>query len=227
MADLVLIVDDDEAVQTMLYKVIRSNSLEAHTASSGEQALQMAKAKQYDLILMDVNMRGMDGFEVVRALRAAKVQTPVIMLTARDDVRDKIRGLDKGADDYMTKPFVPEELLARIRALSRRQGEVLLEEISMEDLTLSLSTNDLLCGAKSIHLAFKEFEIMKILLSNQKTIVSKEMLISKVWGDDSDAEDNNVEAYISFLRKKLSFLGSRVQISTIRKVGYRLESGNG
>ena len=164
---------------------------------------------------------------MVRSLRAAKVQTPVIMLTARDDVRDKIRGLDKGADDYMTKPFVPEELLARIRALSRRQGEVLLEEISMEDLTLSLSTNDLLCGAKSIHLAFKEFEIMKILLSNQKAIVSKEMLISKVWGDDSDAEDNNVEAYISFLRKKLSFLGSRVQIATIRKVGYRLEADNG
>ncbi len=196
-------------------------------ANDGNDGLDYALYGDYDVIVLDVMLPGKDGFEVVRALRAAKVQTPVIMLTARDDVRDKIRGLDKGADDYMTKPFVPEELLARIRALSRRQGEVLLEEISMEDLTLSLSTNDLLCGAKSIHLAFKEFEIMKILLSNQKTIVSKEMLISKVWGDDSDAEDNNVEAYISFLRKKLSFLGSRVQISTIRKVGYRLESANG
>lgn len=178
----------------------------------------------YDVIVLDVMLPGRDGFQVVKALRAAKVRTPVIMLTARDDVRDKIAGLDFGADDYMTKPFVPEELLARIRALSRRQGEVVVEELSFGDLVLNISTNDLVCGAKSIHLAFKEFEILKILISNQKAIVSKEMLISKVWGDDSDAEDNNVEAYISFLRKKLAFVGSKVSINTIRKVGYRLEA---
>ena len=223
----ILVVEDELRLAEALQQIMQEQKYQVDVANDGNDGLDYALYGDYDVIVLDVMLPGKDGFEVVRALRAAKVQTPVIMLTARDDVRDKIRGLDKGADDYMTKPFVPEELLARIRALSRRQGEVLLEEISMEDLTLSLSTNDLLCGAKSIHLAFKEFEIMKILLSNQKTIVSKEMLISKVWGDDSDAEDNNVEAYISFLRKKLSFLGSRVQISTIRKVGYRLESGNG
>lgn len=223
----ILAVEDELRLAEALSQIMQEQKYQVDVANDGNDGLDYALYGDYDVIVLDVMLPGKDGFEVVRALRAAKVQTPVIMLTARDDVRDKIRGLDKGADDYMTKPFVPEELLARIRALSRRQGEVLLEEISMEDLTLSLSTNDLLCGAKSIHLAFKEFEIMKILLSNQKTIVSKEMLISKVWGDDSDAEDNNVEAYISFLRKKLSFLGSRVQISTIRKVGYRLESGNG
>ncbi|MBR3007799.1 MAG: response regulator transcription factor [Stomatobaculum sp.] len=223
----ILVVEDELRLAEALSQIMQEQKYQVDVANDGNDGLDYALYGDYDVIVLDVMLPGKDGFEVVRALRAAKVQTPVIMLTARDDVRDKIRGLDKGADDYMTKPFVPEELLARIRALSRRQGEVLLEEISMEDLTLSLSTNDLLCGAKSIHLAFKEFEIMKILLSNQKTIVSKEMLISKVWGDDSDAEDNNVEAYISFLRKKLSFLGSRVQISTIRKVGYRLESGNG
>ena len=223
----ILVVEDELRLAEALSQIMQEQKYQVDVANDGNDGLNYALYGDYDVIVLDVMLPGKDGFEVVRALRAAKVQTPVIMLTARDDVRDKIRGLDKGADDYMTKPFVPEELLARIRALSRRQGEVLLEEISMEDLTLSLSTNDLLCGAKSIHLAFKEFEIMKILLSNQKTIVSKEMLISKVWGDDSDAEDNNVEAYISFLRKKLSFLGSRVQISTIRKVGYRLESGNG
>ncbi len=223
----ILVVEDELRLAEALSQIMQEQKYQVDVANDGNDGLDYALYGDYDVIVLDVMLPGKDGFEVVRALRAAKVQTPVIMLTARDDVRDKIRGLDKGADDYMTKPFVPEELLARIRALSRRQGEVLLEEISMEDLTLSLSTNDLLCGAKSIHLAFKEFEIMKILLSNQKTIVSKEMLISKVWGDDSDAEDNNVEAYISFLRKKLSFLGSRVQISTIRKVGYRLESANG
>ena len=223
----ILVVEDELRLAEALSQIMQEQKYQVDVANDGNDGLDYALYGDYDVIVLDVMLPGKDGFEVVRALRAAKVQTPVIMLTARDDVRDKIRGLDKGADDYMTKPFVPEELLARIRALSRRQGEVLLEEISMEDLTLSLSTNDLLCGAKSIHLAFKEFEIMKILLSNQKAIVSKEMLISKVWGDDSDAEDNNVEAYISFLRKKLSFLGSRVQIATIRKVGYRLEADNG
>ncbi|MBQ7535367.1 MAG: response regulator transcription factor [Stomatobaculum sp.] len=222
----ILIVEDELRLAEALQQIMQEQKYQVDVANDGNDGLDYALYGDYDVIVLDVMLPGKDGFEIVRALRAAKVKTPVIMLTARDDVRDKIRGLDKGADDYMTKPFVPEELLARIRALSRRQGEVLLEEISMEDLTLSLSTNDLLCGAKSIHLAFKEFEIMKILLSNQKAIVSKEMLISKVWGDDSDAEDNNVEAYISFLRKKLSFLGSRVQIATIRKVGYRLEADN-
>ena len=222
----ILVVEDELRLAEALQQIMQEQKYQVDVANDGNDGLDYALYVDYDVIVLDVMLPGKDGFEIVRSLRAAKVKTPVIMLTARDDVRDKIRGLDKGADDYMTKPFVPEELLARIRALSRRQGEVLLEEISMEDLTLSLSTNDLLCGAKSIHLAFKEFEIMKILLSNQKAIVSKEMLISKVWGDDSDAEDNNVEAYISFLRKKLSFLGSRVQIATIRKVGYRLEADN-
>ena len=223
----ILVVEDELRLAEALQQIMQEQKYQVDVANDGNDGLDYALYGDYDVVVLDVMLPGKDGFEVVRAMRAAKVKTPVIMLTARDDVRDKIRGLDKGADDYMTKPFVPEELLARIRALSRRQGEVLLEEITMEDLTLSLSTNDLLCGAKSIHLAFKEFEIMKILLSNQKAIVSKEMLISKVWGDDSDAEDNNVEAYISFLRKKLSFLGSRVQIATIRKVGYRLEADNG
>ena len=164
-----------------------------------------------------------DGFSIVKELRASKINTPVIMLTAKDEVGDKITGLDKGADDYMTKPFVPEELLARIRALSRRQGEVIVEELSFEDLSLDISNAELRCKDKNIHLSFKEFEIMKILMSNQKTIIGKEILITKVWGDDSDAEDNNVEAYISFLRKKLSFIGSKVSLTTIRKLGYKLE----
>ena len=223
----ILVVDDDKNTRRLLRAVLEAEHYTVTTACDGEEALAVLDREHIDLAILDIMMPHMDGYEFTSLLRAEQNDLPILMVTAKQLPEDKKKGFLVGTDDYMTKPFVPEELLARIRALSRRQGEVLLEEISMEDLTLSLSTNDLLCGAKSIHLAFKEFEIMKILLSNQKTIVSKEMLISKVWGDDSDAEDNNVEAYISFLRKKLSFLGSCVQISTIRKVGYRLESGNG
>ena len=155
----ILVVEDELRLAEALSQIMQEQKYQVDVANDGNDGLDYALYGDYDVIVLDVMLPGKDGFEVVRALRAAKVQTPVIMLTARDDVRDKIRGLDKGADDYMTKPFVPEELLARIRALSRRQGEVLLEEISMEDLTLSLSTNDLLCGAKSIHLAFKDHRL--------------------------------------------------------------------
>lgn len=220
----VLIVEDELRLAEALSQIMKEQKYQVDVANDGIDGLEYAVYGDYDVIVLDVMLPGKNGFQLVRELRAAKIKTPVIILTARDDVHDKITGLDQGADDYMTKPFVPEELLARIRALSRRQGEVIVEELGFEDLTLSLSANDLSCGGKSIHLAYKEFEILKILLSNQKTIVSKEMLIRKVWGDDSEAEDNNVEAYISFLRKKIHFLGSRVTITTIRKAGYRLEA---
>ena len=221
----ILVVEDEVRLAEAISQILKEQKYQTDVANDGIDGLDYAMYGIYDVIILDVMLPGKDGFQIVKELRAAKKQTPIIMLTARDDVHDKVRGLDQGADDYMTKPFDPEELLARVRALSRRQGEVQLEELSFDDLTLGLSTNDLRCGSKSIRLAFKEFEIMRILLSNQKTIVSKETLIRKVWGDDSDAEDNNVEAYISFLRKKISFLGSKVSVVTIRKVGYRLEAG--
>lgn len=219
----ILIVEDESRLAEALGQIMREQKYQADIVENGRDGLSYALSGEYDVVVLDVMLPEMDGFEVVKRLRGAKVATPVIMLTARDDVRDKINGLDQGADDYMTKPFVPEELLARIRALSRRQGEVVLEEMAFADLVLNLSTNDLWCGSKSIHLGFKEFEILKILMANSKTIVSKDMLIFKVWGADSDAEDNNVEAYISFLRKKFLYLNSRASIGTIRKVGYRLE----
>jgi len=219
----VLVVEDEIRLAEALSQIMKEQKYQVDTANDGIDGLDYAMIGDYDVIVLDVMLPGKDGFQIVKELRAAKKQTPVLMLTARDDVHDKVTGLDRGADDYMTKPFVPEELLARVRALARRQGEVIVEELSFDDLSLNVSTNDLACGEKFIHLGYKEFEILKILMSNQKTIVSKDMLISKVWGDDSDAEDNNVEAYISFLRKKFSYLGSRVNISTIRKVGYRLE----
>lgn len=219
----VLIVEDEMRLAEALGQIMKEQHYQADVVYNGTDGLYCGLSGEYDVIVLDVMLPGENGFDVVKKLRDARIQTPVLMLTARDDVRDKVTGLDRGADDYMTKPFVPEELLARVRALSRRQGEVIVEELRFGDLILNLSSNDLWRGSKSIHLGYKEFEVLKILMSNPGKIISKDVLISRVWGSDSDAEDNNVEAYISFLRKKLHFIGSKVEIGTVRKVGYRLE----
>lgn len=220
----ILIIEDEKRLADALGQIMQEARYQADIVYDGRDGLAYASSGDYDVIVLDVMLPGMDGFEVVHHLRESKISTPVIMLTALDDVKNKITGLDSGADDYMTKPFVPEELLARIRALSRRQGEVILEELTFDDLTLNLSSNDLSCKNKSIHLGYKEFEILKILMSNPKILISKETLIVKVWGAESAAESNNVEAYISFLCKKFHYLDSKVTIGTVRKVGYRLES---
>lgn len=220
----ILIVEDEIRLAEALGQIMSEHKYAVDMVHDGADGLDYALSGLYDVIVLDVMLPKRSGFEVVRELRAKKIATPVLLLTARDEIMDKVIGLDYGADDYMTKPFSPEELLARIRALTRRQGEVVLEELSFADLTLNLSTYCLWAGSKSVHLGFKEFEVLKILMSNPKIVVPKEDLITKVWGMESNAEDNNVEAYISFLRKKLFFLGSRAGIGTVRKVGYRLEA---
>ncbi|SFG97594.1 DNA-binding response regulator, OmpR family, contains REC and winged-helix (wHTH) domain [Desulfotomaculum arcticum] len=220
----VLIVEDEVRLADALGQILAEQKYATDIVHNGEDGLAYALNGQYDVIVLDVMLPKRSGFEVVRKLRKQKNATPVLLLTAKDEITDKVTGLDCGADDYMTKPFAPEELLARIRALSRRQGEVLLEELTFADLRLNLSTYDLYRGEKSLHLGFKEFEVLKILMTNPKMVVPKEDLLTKVWGVESHAEDNNVEAYISFLRKKFFFLGSKVSIGTIRKVGYRLEA---
>ena len=154
-------------------------------------------------------------------LRRMSVSTPIMLLTARDSTADKISGYDSGADDYMTKPFSSAELMAHLRALTRRQGDVMFEHLSAGDLTLDLESYDLACNGKSIHLSFKEFSIARILMGSPGQVISKETLIHKAWGQESSAGDNNVEAYISFLRKKLAHLGSKAKIETLRKAGYR------
>lgn len=218
----ILIVEDERRLADALTQIMREQKYTVDAVYDGEDGFAYAKSNEYDAIILDVMLPKRNGYDVVRTLRREKIATPVLMLTARDELESKINGLDCGADDYMTKPFAPEELTARIRALTRRQGEVLLEEMLYEDIVLELTSNDLRCGAKRIRLSFKEFEVMKLLLLSQNTIVPKEQLIVKVWGPESEAEDNNVEAYISFLRKKLFYIGSKVGIQTVRKVGYRL-----
>ena len=219
----VLIVEDEVRLAEALGQIMREQKYAVDTVYNGMDGLDYGLGGQYDVIVLDVMLPGKDGFAVVRALREAQVATPVLLLTAKDEITDKVAGLDCGADDYMTKPFAPEELLARIRALSRRQGEVALEKLLFDDLTLNLSIYALERAGRSVHLGFKEFEVLKILMLNPSKVVPKEELITKVWGMLSEAEDNNVEVYISFLRKKLSYLNSTVSISTIRKAGYFLE----
>ena len=202
---------------------IRDRHYEVDTVYDGKSGLEYALIGDYALIILDVMLPLMDGFAVVKSLRQQKISTPVLMLTAREAINDKITGLDCGADDYMTKPFDYDELFARVRALTRRVGEVVLDALSFGDLTLNLDNAELHCGHKSVHLSYKEFAIMQQLLQHPSMIVSKENLIVNVWGSSSDAVENNVEVYISFLRKKLRFLGSTVQIITVRRIGYHLE----
>lgn len=222
----VLIVEDDIRLAQALGQILEENHYQVDLVHDGDQGLAYAESGSYDVIILDVMLPRKSGLEVVAELRRANVATPVLMLTARTTVQDKITGLDSGADDYMTKPFSPAELLAHLRALTRRQGQVVFEKIDFGDISLNLESHNLSCGSKSINLSYKEFSIANILISSKGQIVSKDMLISKVWGVESSAVDNNVEAYISFLRKKLKFLGSNTQIETVRKVGYRLESSS-
>ena len=219
----ILVVEDETRLADALAQILLENKYMVDVAHDGQDGLDYAMSGIYDAMILDVMLPRKNGFEIAAEMRRQKNQTPILMLTAKDAIPDKVTGLDSGADDYMTKPFAPEELLARLRAMTRRQGEVVLDEMSFEDLTLNLSTCDLKCGVKSVHLNFKEFEIFKLLMANSPQVTTKETLIVKVWGYESGAEDNNVEAYISFLRKKLYFLGSRVGIAVLRKIGYHLE----
>ena len=219
-----LIVEDDRALARTLGEMLKSAHFESDISYDGESGLDNGLSDTYDLIVLDIMLPKQDGFSIAKELRRAKIDTPILMLTARTETGDKVRGLDSGADYYLTKPFEMSELLACVRALTRRQGEVVMDELTFGDLTLNLSTCDLCYGDKKVRLGKKEFSIMRIFMTNGAAIVSKETLINKVWGFESDAEDNNVEVYISFLRKKLAFLKAPVQIATLRKFGYRLEA---
>ena len=222
----VLVVEDEARLAETLAQLLREQNYRVDVVYNGGDGLAYAESGQYDVIVLDVMLPGIDGYEVARTLRRKKNGTPILMLTARSEVADKVAGLDCGADDYMTKPFAPEELLARVRALTRRQGEVALEELTCYDLRLELANHTLNCGTKSVRLSPKEFEVLRLLMSAPGGVIPKDQLISRVWGLESEAEDNNAEAYISFLRKKLLYLGSAAAINTLRKVGYRLEAGN-
>lgn len=220
----ILIVEDETALAEAVEHILRKAGHNTDRVSDGQSALDYIRLGAYDLILLDIMLPKLDGLSVLRQIRSEGVQTPVLMLTARTTVPDKVAGLNAGADDYLTKPFDPEELLARVGAMTRRKGAMVLNELSFQDLALDLNTVTLRCGQRDVQLSPKEFALARLMLSEPSmTYYSKDLLISRAWGLDSEATDNNVEAYISFLRKKLRYLGSRVSIKNLQRIGYRLE----
>ena len=220
----VLIIEDEVRLASTLQDLLDMNGYTADVCHDGESGLDNALSGIYDVVLLDVMLPKMDGFTVLRNLRSAGNAVPVLMLTARSELSDRVEGLDCGADYYLTKPFEPRELLACIRALTRRQPELRnTDTVEYGDLKLDKSAFTLSCGDRSLRLSRKEFDMMELLMRNRDMVLTKETLLLKIWGYESDAEDNNVEVYVSFLRKKLDHLHSKVKIKTIRMVGYCLE----
>ena len=220
----VLIVEDEVRLAATLQDLLEMEGYTADICHAGESGLDNALTSIYDVILLDVMLPKMDGFTVLRNLRSAGNAVPVLMLTARSELSDRVEGLDCGADYYLTKPFEPKELLACIRALTRRQPELRSSDtVEFGDLKLDKSAFTLSCGNRQLRLSRKEFDMMDLLMRNRDMVLTKETLLLKIWGYESDAEDNNVEVYVSFLRKKLDHLRSKVKIKTIRMVGYCLD----
>ncbi|WP_337100624.1 response regulator transcription factor [Paenibacillus sp. YIM B09110] len=219
-----LIVEDEVHLAEALSQILKKNNYSVDVVHDGESGLDNALSGIYDLLLLDIMLPEMDGITILKTIREKGLATPVILLTAKGETSDKIAGLDYGADDYVAKPFSTEELLARIRAALRRKGEVVPDDaIKFGDIELNTATLKVSCKNKELKLILKESELLELLVSRKSAITSKEQIIEKLWGFDSEVEHNNVEVYVSFLRKKLNFLQSTVKINTIRGVGYVLE----
>ena len=219
----ILLVEDEVNLSRALKRILEQKGYYVDAVYDGPSALDYARGMDYQLLILDGMLPGLDGVEVLRTLRREGLSTPILMLTARSAVADKVTGLNAGADDYLTKPFDTEELLARVGALTRRTGEVVVDTASFGDLALDVRSGLLRCGEGSVQLSKKELEVMKAFLFQPGTPVSKEALLLRAWGGDTEATENSVEVYISFLRKKLKFLKSRVGIRTIPRIGYLLE----
>lgn len=219
----VLIVEDERNLAETLQQMLKENRFDSDICLDGEKGLQYAEEGAYDLIILDIMLPKINGFTIVEQLRNENNDTPVLVLTARSSVEDYVHGLDLGADYYLTKPFEMQELMACVRALTRRRGEVVMDTMRFGDLVLNKSTCELVCGDRSIRLGKKEFSIMHLFMTNGNVVVSKEQILHNAWGIESEAEDNNAEVYISFLRKKLRYLQSGTQIETLRKFGYKLQ----
>ena len=219
-----LIVEDEVRLADTLRQLLHRQGYTADVCHDGVSGLDNAMTGIYDLVVLDVMLPGMNGFQMVQRLRAANVAVPVLMLTAKSSLDDRVHGLDCGADYYLTKPFEPEELLACVRTLLRRGGGQLQEDTALTwgDLSLERATFTLGCGGREVRLSRREYDLMELLMRNGSQVVTKEQLLVKVWGYDSQAEDNNVEVYISFLRRKLTHLHSQVKIKTLRMLGYCL-----
>jgi len=220
----VLLVEDEEGLSQALVEIFKKNRISIDAVLDGKEGLKYAESQIYDAIILDIMLPGIDGITILKTLRENHNNVPVILLTAKDDISDKITGLDAGADDYLTKPFSSDELLARVRALTRRKGELKEESVTFGDLTLSKNNCELQSSTgEAIKLSLKEYQILNLLFEHPHQIITKEQLIEKIWGGDSNAEYNNVEVYISFIRKKIENLKVKIRIRTARGIGYSLE----
>lgn len=218
----ILIIEDEKVLADSLKLMLESKGFEAETVYDGESGEHYAMLNIYDLIILDIMLPKKNGCQVAKSIREKHNTTPVLMLTARSDIDDRVNGLNSGADYYLTKPFDARELLACVNALLRRQGSQ-VNELAFSNTRLDMESASLICGDNSIRLSAREFEVMRLLMVSGRNHISKETLLTKVWGYDSDAVENHVEAYVSFLRKKLVSIGSDVHIESVRRLGYHLE----
>ena len=222
----VLLVEDEKGISSAICQVLKKENFSIDPVYTGPDGLDWALDGNYDAIILDVMLPGMDGFTILNRLRAEGIKTPVMMLTARGDLQDRVRGLEGGADYYLPKPFQMEELIACLRAITRRGEGAPVMALSYGGVSLSEKDASLRNDAtgQSVKLGAKEFQLMELFLRNPGQILPKEMLIERVWGFESDAEYNNLEVYVSFLRKKLGFIGAAAKLKATRGLGYSLEA---
>ncbi len=219
-----LLIEDEKRMAQALCEILRLEKYEVDYYTNGFDGLAAIESDMYDIIILDVMLPGINGYEITKKARQSGIRTPILMLTAKAELDDKVTGLDSGADDYLTKPFMTKELLARLRALNRRNINTPDGTLTYEDISLDTSTSTLSCttNGQSVRLSEKEYRILEYLIANQGRILTCEQLAVKVWGLESDAEYNNVEVYMSFSRKKLIFVGAKTEIKAVRGIGYEL-----
>lgn len=222
----ILIIEDEKLLADSLKALLQHKGFDVEVVYDGEEGADYAQLGIYDLLILDVMMPGLNGYEVARRVRNKRCGTPILMLTAKSSLEDRIEGLNAGADYYLTKPFDTRELLACINALLRRQGNQ-VDELVYGNTALDLASGTLVCGENSIRLSAREFDVMRFLLQSRGQNLSKEVILARVWGYDSNAVENHVEVYVGFLRKKLSAIGSNLRITAIRRLGYHLEVEEG
>ena len=220
----ILLVEDEKRMAQALCEILRLEKYDVDHYDNGTDGLTAIESNIYDIVILDVMLPGMNGYEVAKRARRKGIATPILMLTAKAELDDKVTGLDSGADDYLTKPFMTKELLARLRALYRRTMNTLDGNLSFGDITLDTNTLELSCitSGLSVRLSEKEYRILEYLVSNSGKILTREQLAVKIWGFESESEYNNVEVYMSFTRKKLAFVEAKTEIKAIRGVGYEL-----
>ena len=223
----ILIIEDEYSLADAVAETLKNENFNICIKTNGEDGEDEALTDNYDLILLDVMLPKKNGFDILRSLRNMDIKTPIIMLTAKSEIDDKLNGLEHGADDYITKPFAMRELVARVKAVLKRSNNIENTDLlEFEDLKLDLNNSKLICDLNEIQLSSKELELLEQLLINKNRITSREAIAERIWGFESDVEYNNVEVYITFIRRKLKLINSKVNVKAVRGIGYKLEVKN-